>query len=57
MNTSDCYYNPVQREVILRRIYKLAGMEDGYSFQTFLDYDLNNEENIRTDKILEEGLR
>ncbi len=57
LNTSDCYYNPVQREVILRRIYKLAGMEDGYSFQTFLDYDLNNEENIRTDKILEEGLR
>lgn len=44
------YYNPVQREIILRTIYKLAGMEDEYSLQTFLDYDLNNEENIRTDR-------
>lgn len=43
------YYNPVQREIILRTIYKLAGLEDEYSLQTFLDYDQNNEENIRTD--------
>lgn len=44
------YYNPVQREIILRTIYKLAGLEDEYSLQTFLDYDQNNEENIRTDQ-------
>lgn len=44
------YYNPVQRELILRQIYKLAGKEEEYSFQTFLDYDQNNETNIRTDQ-------
>lgn len=44
------YYNPVQREIILRTIYKLAGKEGEYSLQTFLDYDQNNETNIRTDR-------
>lgn len=55
-STSDevFYYNPVQREIILRSIYKLAGKEDEYSLQTFIDYDLNNETNIRTDKEMEE---
>lgn len=44
------YYNPVQRELILRQIYKLAGLEEEYSLQTFLDYDQNNATNIRTDQ-------
>lgn len=44
------YYNPVQRELILRQIYKLAGLEEEYSLQTFLDYDQNNETNIWTDQ-------
>ena len=44
------YYNPVQRELILKQIYKLAGLEEEYSLQTFLDYDQNNETNIQTDQ-------
>lgn len=44
------YYNPVQRELILKQIYKLAGLEEEYSLQTFLDYDQNNEINIQTDQ-------
>ena len=38
------YYSPVQREVIVRKIYKLAGLEEQYNLQTFLDYDVVNEE-------------
>ena len=38
------YYSPVQRELIMRYIYELAGMKDHYSLQTFLDYDVINEE-------------
>lgn len=38
------YYSPVQRELILRKIYKLAGFEKEYSLQTFLDYDVINKE-------------
>ncbi|MEG0797087.1 MAG: hypothetical protein RR397_11390 [Odoribacter sp.] len=38
------YYSPVQRELILRKIYKLAGFEAEYSLQTFLNYDVINEE-------------
>jgi len=44
------YYNPVQRELILRKIYQLSGLEEEYSLQTFLDYDKNNVTNIRTDE-------
>lgn len=39
---SVAYYSPVQRELILRKIYRLAGLE--YSLQTFLDYDVINKE-------------
>lgn len=42
--TDGEYYSPVQRELILRYIYELAGMKDQYSLQTFLDYDVINEE-------------
>lgn len=38
------YYCPVQRELILRKIYRLAGFEEEYSLQTFLDYDVINKE-------------
>lgn len=38
------YYSPVQRELIVRKIYKLAGLEEQYTLQTFLDYDVINEE-------------
>lgn len=36
------YFGPVNREIILRRIYKLAGMEDEYSLDVFLEYDKKN---------------
>lgn len=38
------YINPVQRELILRNLYKLAGKEDEYNFDVFLEYDKRNEE-------------
>lgn len=38
------YFCPVQREAILRKIYRLAGLEEQYSLQTFLDYDVINKE-------------
>ena len=37
------YINPVQRELILRNLYKLAGKEAEYSLDTFLEYDKKNE--------------
>lgn len=37
------YFSPVQRELLLRYIYKYSGMEAEYSLQTFLDYDVVNE--------------
>lgn len=36
------YFGPVNREIILRRIYKLAGMENEYSLDVFLEYDKKN---------------
>lgn len=42
--TSGCYFNPVQREAILRRLYKLAGMEQDYSLDVFYEYDKINED-------------
>lgn len=38
------YINPVQRELILRNLYKLAGKDSEYSFNVFLEYDKCNEE-------------
>ncbi len=38
------YYSPVQREILVYRIYKLAGLEEEYTLQTFLDYDVINRE-------------
>ena len=38
------YYSPVQREILLSRIYKLSGREEEYSLQTFLDWDVINRE-------------
>ncbi len=38
------YYNPVQREVLLYRIYQLSGRGEEYSLQTFLNYDVINRE-------------
>lgn len=38
------YFSPVQRELLLRTIYRLGGKESEYSLQTFLDYDVINEE-------------
>ncbi|WP_065218852.1 MULTISPECIES: M64 family metallopeptidase [Butyricimonas] len=36
------FFGAVNREIILRRIYKLAGMEDEYSLDVFLEYDKKN---------------
>lgn len=36
------YFGPVNREIILRKIYELAGMEDEYSLDVFLEYDKKN---------------
>lgn len=36
------FFSPVNREIILRQIYKLAGMEDEYSLDVFLEYDKKN---------------
>lgn len=33
---------PVNREIVLRQIYKLAGRATEYTFQTFIDYDKKN---------------
>ena len=40
---SHWYITPVQRELILRNLYKLAGKESEYSFDVFLEYDKRNE--------------
>lgn len=40
-NTNDLL-GPVNREIILRQIYKLSGRTAEYSFQTFIDYDKKN---------------
>ena len=37
------YINPVQREMIVRNLYKLAGKAEEYSFEKFLEYDKRNE--------------
>lgn len=42
--TSGCYFNPVQREAILRRLYKLSGKENEYSLDVFYEYDKRNED-------------
>lgn len=36
------FFGPVNREIILRKIYELAGMEDEYSLDVFLEYDKKN---------------
>lgn len=36
------YINPVQRELIVRRIYELSGRGAEYSFEKFLEYDKRN---------------
>lgn len=41
-NSDPLYFGPVNREIILRRIYKLAGMENEYSLDVFLEYDKKN---------------
>lgn len=38
------YYGPVQRELIVRKIYRLAGMENQYNLDVFFEYDKINEE-------------
>lgn len=42
--TSGFYFNPVQREAILRRLYKLSGKENEYSLDVFYEYDKRNED-------------
>lgn len=37
------YFNPVQREILLRHIYELAGKGDEYSLDLFFEYDKRNE--------------
>lgn len=37
------YANPVQRELILHKIYKLGGKEEEYNLDVFLEYDKKNE--------------
>lgn len=37
------YFSPVQREILLSRIYKYSGRGDEYSLSTFIDYDVVNE--------------
>lgn len=43
------YYNPVQRETFCEPFTSLPDWKTSICLQTFLDYDQNNEENIRTD--------
>lgn len=47
------YINPVQRELILHRIYELSGMGDQYKFpETFIEYDERNEQYDRDFQIV-----
>lgn len=49
------YYSPVQREILLYRIYKLSGMEKEYSLDKFIEYDvINREMDAKYKKIDEE---
>lgn len=36
------FFGPVNREILLREIYRLAGMEDQYSLDVFIEYDKRN---------------
>ncbi len=42
MNGLSGGFNAVSREILVRRIYELAGMEDQYSLDVFLEYDKRN---------------
>lgn len=43
-NDKGVYFNPVQREIVLNEMYKLAGKESEYSLEKFLEYDKRNVE-------------
>ncbi len=42
MNGLQPQFNAVSREIIVRQIYRMAGLEDQYSLDVFLDYDKIN---------------
>lgn len=36
------FFGPVNREILMRRVFRLAGMEDQYSLDVFKEYDKIN---------------
>lgn len=36
------FFGPVSREILLRKIYEMAGMKDDYSLEKFIEYDKKN---------------